>query len=48
MGWMREETGSYAAGVGWLCVPCVLGAGVMLFLLRSRVVQGEAGVSGRE
>jgi len=34
MGWMREATGSYAAGVGWLCVPCVLGAMAILFLLR--------------
>lgn len=34
MGWMREATGSYAAGVGWLCVPCVLAAMAILFLLR--------------
>ena len=34
MGWMRELTGGYAAGVGALCAPCVLGAGCILWLTR--------------
>jgi ACS family tartrate transporter-like MFS transporter len=27
MGWMREATGSYAVGIGGLCVPCLLAGG---------------------
>lgn len=25
MGWMRERTGGYAAGIGWLAAPCLAG-----------------------
>jgi MFS transporter, ACS family, tartrate transporter len=34
MGWMREATGGYAWGIGALCVPCLLAAGLMLRLMR--------------
>jgi ACS family tartrate transporter-like MFS transporter len=33
-GWMRETTGSYAAGLAALCVPCWLAAVCMLRLMR--------------
>jgi ACS family tartrate transporter-like MFS transporter len=32
MGWMRDATGSYAWGVGSLCVPCLLGGAGILWL----------------
>jgi ACS family tartrate transporter-like MFS transporter len=34
MGWMRESTGGYAAGIGALCVPCLLAAALMLVLMK--------------
>ncbi len=33
MGWVRETTGSYAVGIGGLCVPCWLAAGLVVWLL---------------
>ncbi len=40
MGWMREVTGGYAFGIGALCVPMLLAAVLMAWLMRaeSRVV----------
>jgi ACS family tartrate transporter-like MFS transporter len=38
MGWMREARGSYAWGMGWLCVPCVLGGVGILWVCRKTVV----------
>ncbi|HEY5212221.1 MAG TPA: MFS transporter [Acidobacteriaceae bacterium] len=34
MGWMRELTGGYAFGIGALCVPCLLAAVLMMWLMR--------------
>ncbi len=34
MGWMREATGGYALGIGALCVPCLLAAGLMMRLMK--------------
>ena len=34
MGWMREHTGSYAVGIGWLAAPCVLGVLCIQWLMR--------------
>jgi ACS family tartrate transporter-like MFS transporter len=42
MGWMRETTGSYAWGVGSLCVPCVLG-GVGILWLEKKKSEGFRG-----
>jgi ACS family tartrate transporter-like MFS transporter len=36
MGWMREATGGYAWGLGLLCVPCFLAAGLMTWVLEDR------------
>jgi ACS family tartrate transporter-like MFS transporter len=33
MGWMRELTGGYAIGIGALCLPCVLAAVLMWWLM---------------
>lgn len=35
MGWMREVTGGYAYGIGALCVPMLLAAVVMAWLMRA-------------
>ncbi len=42
MGWMREATGSYAVGIGGLCLPCVLAAGLVLWLLPGWAAQQAA------
>ena len=34
MGWMREVSGGYAVGIGALCVPCLLGAVLMMVMMR--------------
>ncbi len=36
MGWMRERTGSYAAGIGWLCVPVLLAAFLIMSVMRKQ------------
>jgi ACS family tartrate transporter-like MFS transporter len=33
-GWVRETTGGYGVAIGALCVPCWLGAAMMLMLMR--------------
>jgi ACS family tartrate transporter-like MFS transporter len=47
MGWMRDATGSYAWGVGALCVPAVFAAVMMMYLMREKqrtsIVQVEIG-----
>ncbi len=35
MGWIREATGSYAWGVGSLCIPCAMAGFIILHLLRA-------------
>jgi ACS family tartrate transporter-like MFS transporter len=42
-GWIRETTGGYGLAIGALCVPCWLGAGMMLMLMRR---MGKAQPSG--
>jgi ACS family tartrate transporter-like MFS transporter len=42
MGWMHERTAGYAAGMGWLCVPCALAAVVFARLLRHERMAGVA------
>ena len=37
MGWLRERTGGYAEGIGWLAVPCALAAVCVLGLMRGMV-----------
>jgi len=37
MGWMREATGGYAWGLGFLCVPCFVAAGLMAWVLKAEV-----------
>jgi ACS family tartrate transporter-like MFS transporter len=47
MGWMREATGSYAWGVGLLCVPCLMAGGLMMWVTRPElemVVEAAMGV----
>lgn len=39
-GWLREATGGYAMGVGVLCLPCVISAGIIFWLMR-RISQSE-------
>jgi len=36
MGWMRDATGGYAWGIGALCVPCLLAAGIAWRMLRAK------------
>ena len=43
MGWMREVTGSYAVGIGGLCLPCVIAALIMLLLLPKWNAVGAGG-----
>ena len=38
MGWMREETGGYAVGIGSLSVVCLVAAGCIVWLTRVRTV----------
>ncbi len=33
-GWLREVTGGYAMGVAVLCVPCVISAAIIFWLMR--------------
>lgn len=42
MGWLREATGSYAVGVGALCVPVLLAAVCMVALLRTMKTDFDA------
>ena len=37
MGWMREVTGGYAVGLGWLCVPWLMMAAGIAWVTRPRV-----------
>jgi ACS family tartrate transporter-like MFS transporter len=51
MGWMREATGSYAFGIGALCVPCLLAAVLMMRLMREKTrveFADEAGIYEEE
>jgi ACS family tartrate transporter-like MFS transporter len=50
MGWMREATGGYALGIGALCVPCLLGAVLMMRLMQvpRRVGIVDAGIPYEE
>ncbi|MGI4827370.1 MAG: MFS transporter [Janthinobacterium lividum] len=40
MGWMRDRTGSYAGGIGWLAVPCTIAVFCTLWLMH-RIVPEE-------
>ncbi len=49
MGWMREVTGGYAFGIGALCVPMLLAAVLMAWLMRAESrIATLGGVSARE
>jgi len=43
MGWMREATGGYAAGIGAMCAPCMVAAVLMMALMQPRSVGLSAG-----
>ncbi len=34
MGWMRERTGGYAGGIGWLALPCLVAVGCTWAIVR--------------
>lgn len=48
MGWMRETTGSYAWGMGSLCVPCVLGGVGILWVAGGSDGRSRAGTGRGE
>ncbi|HEY4010554.1 MAG TPA: MFS transporter [Acidobacteriaceae bacterium] len=43
MGWMREQTGTYAAGLSWLCVPWLVMAAALGWAIRRTAVNVTSG-----